>query len=89
MVKEFTELMKDYVQDTRVYSNVEYKFETIIDIILANTDLNYSKTDLRIKNDIGVMSLISVFAEKKYKERFKTLYEEELEKAKESEDIPF
>lgn len=89
MVKEFTELMKDYVQDTRVYSNVEYKFETIIDIILANTDLNYSKTDLRIKNDSGVMSLISIFAEKKYKERFKTLYEEELEKAKESEDIPF
>ena len=89
MVKEFTELMKDYVQDTRVYSNVEYKFETIIDLILANADLNYSKTELRIKNDIGIMSLISIFAEKKYKERFKTLYEEELEKAKEVEDIPF
>lgn len=89
MVKEFTELMKDYVQDTRVYSNVEYKFDTIIDLILANTDLNYSKTDLRIKNDIGIMSLISIFAEKKYKERFKTLYKEEIESANESDDIPF
>lgn len=89
MVKEFAELMKDYVQDTRIYSNVEYKFETIIDLILANTDLNYSKTDLRIKNDIGIISLISIFAEKKYKERFKTLYEEELEKANNDEEIPF
>lgn len=89
MVKEFTELMKDYVQDTRVYSNVEYKFETIIDLILANADLNYSKTELRIKNDIGIMSLISIFAEKKYKERFKTLYEEELQKIKDEEEIPF
>ena len=89
MVKEFTELMKDYVQDTRVYSNVEYKFETIIDLILANADLNYSKTDLRIKNDIGIMSLISIFAEKKYKERFNILYKEELEKIKDEEEIPF
>lgn len=89
MVKEFTELMKDYVQDTRVYSNVEYKFETIIDLILANTDLSYNKTELRIKNDVGIMSLISVFAQKKYKERFNTLYKEELEKAKESDEIPF
>lgn len=89
MVKEFTELMKDYVQDTRVYSNVEYKFETIIDLILANADLNYSKTELRIKNDIGIMSLISIFAEKKYKDRFKTLYEEELQKIKDEEEIPF
>ena len=89
MVKEFTELMKDYVQDRRVYSNVEYKFKTIIDLILANADLNYSKTELRIKNDIGIMSLISIFAEKKYKERFKTLYEEELQKIKDEEEIPF
>ena len=89
MIKEFTELMKDYVQDTRVYSNVEYKFETIIDLILANADLNYSKTDLRIKNDIGIMSLISIFAEKKYKERFNILYKEELEKIKDEEEIPF
>ena len=89
MVKEFTELMKDYVQDTRVYSNVEYKFDTIIDLILANTDLNYSKTDLRIKNDIGIMALISIFAQKKYKERFNSLYKEEIESANESDDIPF
>ena len=89
MVKEFTELVKDYVQDTRVYSNVEYKFDTIIDLILANADLNYSKTDLRLKNDISVMSLISIFAEKKYKERFNALYKEELEKIKDEEEIPF
>ena len=89
MVKEFTELMKDYVQDTRVYSNVEYKFETIIDLILSNTDLNYSKTDLRIKSDVGIISLIRIFAEKKYKERFNTLYKEEIESANESEEIPF
>lgn len=89
MVKEFTELMKDYVQDTRIYSNVEFKFDTIIDLILINTELNYNKTELRIKNDIGIISLISLFAEKKYKERFKTLYEEELEKANNGEEIPF
>lgn len=89
MVKEFSELMKDYVQDTRIYSNVEYKFDTLIDLILANAEFNYNKTELRIRNDVAVMSLISIFAKKKYKDRYKTLYEELIEKENELGEIPF
>ena len=47
MEKELMEIVKDYIQDTRVNTGIEYKYNLLVDILIESTRLNYNKTTLK------------------------------------------
>lgn len=52
--------------------DTEY-LDLLIELIIGNASLNYSKDDLRINNDDTIMQVLKVIAKEKYENRLEDL----------------
>lgn len=52
--------------------DTEY-LDLLIELIIGNASLNYSKDDLRINNDDTIMQVLKIIAKEKYENRLEDL----------------
>ena len=77
------ELYMDMLQDAGANARTEERYDTLLNAIFNNLELNWEKTGLRIKDESKIVTIIQAIEPYKYKNRLLELQEEKTNKEEE------
>lgn len=76
-VNKMYELYMDMLQDANANARTEERYDTLLNVIFSNLELNWDKTSLRIKDESKILTVIQAIEPHKCMNKLHSLLEDE------------